>query len=71
MQAVSTADQIPARHLPACDQAANSHALMQVGFFEVIVMPLFKAMADVLPAAQPMLDAATKNYYCWRMQKQA
>ncbi|KAK9808264.1 hypothetical protein WJX73_004602 [Symbiochloris irregularis] len=46
----------------------GSLASSQVGVFEVVVRPLFMAMTQVAPAAQAMLDRATKNYYWWRMQ---
>lgn len=39
---------------------------MQVGFFEVVALPLFGTMAKVLPAAQHMLRAAQDNYSRWR-----
>ena len=39
---------------------------MQVGFFEVIALPLFKSLVTVTPGAQAMLNAANVNYCKWR-----
>lgn len=39
---------------------------MQVGFFEVVAMPLFRSLVAVIPGAQPLLDAASDNYFIWR-----
>lgn len=39
--------------------------LMQVGFFEIVALPLFKAYVEFIPAAQPMLDAIKANYQHW------
>lgn len=38
---------------------------MQVGFFEIVALPLFKAYVEFVPAAQPMLDAIKANYQHW------
>ncbi|KAK9806640.1 hypothetical protein WJX73_003268 [Symbiochloris irregularis] len=38
----------------------------QVGFFEVVALPLFSTMAKALPAAQHLLRAAMDNYSHWR-----
>lgn len=38
---------------------------MQVGFFEIVALPLFKGYVELIPAAQPMLDAIKANYQHW------
>ena len=40
----------------------------QVGFFEIVALPLYQSMAAVLPGAQPMLNGAMDNYYLWRSE---
>ena len=43
---------------------------MQVGFFEVVVLPMFQSMVTVLPGAQVMLNAVSDNYLMWRTESQ-
>ena len=38
----------------------------QVGFFEVVGLPLFQSMATVVPGAHVLLEATTANYTLWR-----
>ncbi len=38
---------------------------VQVGFFEIVALPLFSAYTSMLPAAKPLLDAAMSNYHFW------
>lgn len=38
---------------------------MQVGFFEIVALPLFKQYVEMMPMAQPMLDAVKANYKYW------
>ena len=37
-----------------------------MGFFEVVVLPMFQSLAAVLPGAQVMLNLVSENYYTWR-----
>lgn len=37
----------------------------QMGFFSIVGLPMFKAMADVFEGAQPMLDGVMANYRSW------
>ena len=39
---------------------------LQVGFFEVVVLPLFRAFVTIFPRAQPMLERVEDNYQMWR-----
>ena len=39
--------------------------MVQVGFFEIVALPLFKGYVEHIPAAQPMLDAIKANYQYW------
>merc|ERR1712196_223971 len=38
----------------------------QVGFFDFVALPLLRSLVRVVPAAQPMLDAAMANYSSWK-----
>lgn len=38
----------------------------QVGFFDFVVLPMFRAMVDAFPRAQPMLSAVEANYRRWQ-----
>ena len=38
---------------------------MQLGFFSIVGIPLFKAMAELFEDAQPMLDGVLANYHHW------
>ena len=40
--------------------------LAQVGFFEVVVMPLYQSLSVVVPAAHSMLATVSENYLMWR-----
>ncbi len=37
----------------------------QIGFFNIVGTPMFKAMVDLFPDAQPMLDGVTANLRQW------
>ncbi|KAK9822938.1 hypothetical protein WJX74_006652 [Apatococcus lobatus] len=48
------------------DLAAQQKMLIaQVGFFEIVALPLFKQYVELLPMAQPVLDAVKANYQYW------
>ncbi|KAK9817422.1 hypothetical protein WJX74_010557 [Apatococcus lobatus] len=38
----------------------------QVGFFEIIGLPLFQSFSDAFAAAKPVLEGASHNYAMWR-----
>ncbi len=40
--------------------------LSQVGFFDIVSLPLFESFARAFPEAQPLLDAVRDNYHMWR-----
>ena len=40
--------------------------LVQVGFFEIIGLPLFQSFSDAFAAAKPVLEGASHNYAMWR-----
>lgn len=46
-------------------EKALAKCSLQVGFFEICAMPLFRSYVELLPAAQPMLDAVKTNYNRW------
>ena len=37
----------------------------QMGFFNIVGTPMFKAMVDLFPDVQPMLDHVQANYDQW------
>ena len=39
--------------------------MVQVGFFEIVALPLFKQYVECMPMAQPVLDAVKANYQYW------
>ena len=36
-----------------------------MGFFTIVGLPMFKAMADVFEGAKPMLEGVMSNYRAW------
>ena len=38
---------------------------LQLGFFSIVGIPMFKAIVDLFPDAQPMLDGVLANYNHW------
>ena len=40
--------------------------LLQIGFFNIVGIPLFKAMTDLFEDAQPMLDGVLTNFEMWK-----
>lgn len=43
----------------------------QVGFLEFVALPLFRALAQGLPASRPMLAGVTDNYMRWKTLESA
>ena len=39
---------------------------LQVGFFDIVALPLFQSFAQAFPESTPMLDAVKDNYLMWR-----
>lgn len=56
------------RYLITCVDKHIAANVLQVGFFELVALPLLTQMTAVLPGAQAMLDKANKNYLMWRAQ---
>ena len=44
---------------------------LQVGFFEIVALPLLRSYVEVIPCAQPMLDGMLSNYEYWRSLEKA
>lgn len=40
-------------------------ATVQVGFFNIVGIPLIKAMTDLFEDAKPMMDGVLANYHSW------
>ncbi len=45
-----------------------SMAKNQAAFLDIIVIPLFELMAELLPATTPMLEQIRTNSSCWKNQ---
>ncbi|KAK9819731.1 hypothetical protein WJX72_001710 [[Myrmecia] bisecta] len=43
----------------------------QVGFFNIVGIPLFQSFVEVFEGAQPLLDNAVQNYRMWQAAEQA
>ena len=37
----------------------------QMGFFSIVGLPMFNAMADLFDGARPMLEGVLANYRSW------
>ena len=37
----------------------------QMGFFNIVGTPMFKALVELFPEAQPILDGVNANYNQW------
>jgi hypothetical protein len=44
-------------------------AAPQVGFFDIVALPLFQSFAQAFPDATPMLEAVKDNYAMWREEQ--
>ena len=40
--------------------------LTQVGFFDIVALPLFQSFAQAFGDATPMLEAVRDNYIMWK-----
>lgn len=48
------------------DRRKPGASATQVGFFNFVVLPLFRVLRRAVPAVQPMLDGVTANYESWK-----
>lgn len=39
--------------------------MLQLGFFSIVGIPMFRALVDLFPDAQPILDGVLDNYHEW------
>lgn len=39
--------------------------MLQIGFFSIVAIPMYKAMVAAFEDAQPLLDGVMSNYKCW------
>ncbi|KAG1666487.1 hypothetical protein FOA52_004869 [Chlamydomonas sp. UWO 241] len=51
---------------PLMDREKNGITMSQVGFFDIVALPLFQSFATKFPFTTPMLDAVRSNYAMWR-----
>ena len=43
----------------------NGLCPLQVGFFEIVALPLFKGFVELIPSTKPMLNGVMANYDYW------
>jgi len=48
------------------DRSKQGASDTQVGFFDFVVLPLFREFARAFPRAHPMLSAVEDNYHQWK-----
>ena len=41
------------------------NCLLQLGFFNIVGLPLIRAMAELFEESQPMLDGVLANLHLW------
>ena len=46
----------------------NPDDVSQVGFFDIVALPLFQSFAQAFADATPLLEAVKDNYNMWRDQ---
>ena len=51
--------------MPCMAATPNCELGLQLGFFGIVGIPLFKAMTEVFKEARPMLDGMLANYKHW------
>lgn len=51
---------------PLMDRAAKGISKSQIGFFDIVAMPLFQSFSQVFCDATPLLDALRDNYMMWK-----
>ena len=45
---------------------SKSKSNTQVGFFDIVALPLFQSLAAAFPGAAPLLEAVRDNYAMWK-----
>lgn len=50
---------------PLFDRGRAGITKSQVGFFDVVAVPLYSALAKVFPGARPLLVHLLRNYRYW------
>ncbi|GAX75245.1 hypothetical protein CEUSTIGMA_g2690.t1 [Chlamydomonas eustigma] len=51
---------------PLMDREKHGITKSQVGFFDIVALPLFQSFAQTFVEASPMLEAVRNNYNMWR-----
>lgn len=51
---------------PLMDRDKNGITKSQVGFFDIVALPLFQSFAQAFGESTPMLDAVRDNYIMWK-----
>ena len=54
--------------MSSSSESNDAHAMRQVGFLEVVALPLFRSLAAIVPGSAYMLNGAMENYYMWRSE---
>ena len=56
---------------PLMNREVHGITRSQIGFFDIVALPLFQSFALTFPAASPMLEAVKDNYNMWKAQMAA
>eukprot|EP00798_Chlamydomonas_sp_ICE-L_P002632 gene2632-5005_t len=51
---------------PLMDRLKNGITKSQIGFFDIVALPLFQSFAQTFTESQPMLDSVRDNCNMWR-----
>jgi len=51
---------------PLMDREKNGITRSQVGFFDIVALPLFQTFSQAFSESTPMLEAVRDNYTMWR-----
>ncbi|KAK9805235.1 hypothetical protein WJX72_007972 [[Myrmecia] bisecta] len=51
---------------PLMDRNGEGITRSQVGFYDIVALPLFRSFVDVFPASAPLLEAANANRTYWK-----
>ncbi|WIA11311.1 hypothetical protein OEZ85_011434 [Tetradesmus obliquus] len=55
---------------PLMDRTKQGISRSQVGFFDIVALPLYTSLAQRFPGCRPMLEAVLDNYAMWKEQEQ-
>lgn len=56
---------------PLMNREMHGITKSQVGFFDIVALPLYQSFCQIFPAASPMLEAVKENYNMWKLSSVA